>query len=117
MNYAIIRLGGKQFKVVEGDTINVERQSSPVKVDVLAYAEDENIIIGTPVISNIEIKADIIDEDNVKTIVARYKSKSKYRKVNGHKQPFSVIKISKISKKDSVKKTKTKETKKGEVSK
>jgi len=97
MNYAIVRLGGKQFRITEGDTISVERQQSPVNVEVLAYAEGDTITLGTPLLTNITVIADIIDETTVKTVVSRYKSKSRYRKSNGHKQPFSTIKISKIS--------------------
>jgi len=97
MNYAIVRLGGKQFKIEEGDTVTVERQQSPVNVEVLAYAEGDNITLGTPVLTNITVTAEVIDEKTVKTVVSRYKSKSRYRKSNGHKQPFSIVKISKIS--------------------
>lgn len=108
MNYAIVRLGGKQFKIVEGDTISVERQQNPVKIDVLAYAEGDNITLGTPVLSNVTVTAEIVDEETVKTTVARYKAKSRYRKVNGHKQPYSIIKISKISTKGESKKEEVK---------
>jgi large subunit ribosomal protein L21 len=97
MNYAIVRLGGKQFKIEEGDTVTVERQQSPVNVEVLAYAEGDTITLGTPVLTNVTVTAEVIDEKTVKTVVSRYKSKSRYRKSNGHKQPFSIIKISKIS--------------------
>jgi len=113
MDYAIVRLGGKQFKVSEGDTISVERQVNPVELEVLAYSEDDKITLGTPVLSNVEVKAEIVNEERVKTTVARYKSKSRYRKVKGHKQPFSIIKISKVSKKGSTKA----EIKKEEVNK
>lgn len=108
MNYAIVRLGGKQFKISEGDTIQVERQESPVKVEVLAYAEDDKISLGTPVLNDITVSAEIVDEEIVKTVVARYKSKSRYRKVNGHKQPYSIVKISKISKNSETKKEEVK---------
>ena len=76
MNYAIVRLGGKQFKVVEGDTIMVESQQSPIKVEVLAYAEGEGITLGSPLVSNVTVEAEIVGDDTVKTRVARYKSKS-----------------------------------------
>ena len=108
MNYAIVRLGGKQFKISEGDTIQVERQESPLKIEVLAYSEGDKISLGTPVLSDVTVSAEIIDEETVKTIVARYKSKSRYRKVNGHKQPYSIIKISKIYTKGETKKEEVK---------
>ena len=118
MKYAIVRLGGKQFKVSEGDVFNVERQANPLSIEVLAYSEGENLELGTPILTDVVVKAEITDEDTVKTRVARYKSKSRYRKVNGHKQPFSVIKVTEISKSGSTstKSTKTK-VKKEEESK
>lgn len=104
MNYAIVRFGGKQFRIENGTVLNVERQESPLKMDVLAYFDGETLELGTPLLENIEVDAEIVDETNVKTRIGRYKSKSRYRKVNGHKQPFSVIKIKEVSKKGAVKK-------------
>jgi len=103
MNYAIVRLGGKQFKITEGDTFSVERQQNPINLEVLAYSDGEKVTLGSPVLSNVEITTEIIDENIVKTTVSRYKSKARYRKTNGHKQPFSVVKVSKISTKGEVK--------------
>lgn len=114
MKYAIVRLGGKQFKVSEGDVFNVERQANPLSIEVLAYSEGETLELGTPVLTDVIVKAEITDEDTVKTRVARYKSKSRYRKVNGHKQPFSVIKVTEIAKSGSTKSTKTKAKKEEE---
>jgi len=120
MNYAIVRFGGKQFKIENGTVLNVERQESPIKMDVLAYFDGETLELGTPILENIDVKAEITDENTVKTRIGRYKSKSRYRKVNGHKQPFSVIKIQELSKKGESKPVKAvskSKVKKEEVSK
>ena len=98
MDYTIVRLGGKQFNIKQGDTIKVERQSMPVDIKVLAHSENDSLTVGTPFLNNISVETEIVNDYKVKTTVARYKSKSRYRKVKGHKQPFNTIKITKISK-------------------
>ena len=97
MNYTIVRLGGKQFNIKQGDVITVERQSLPLDIKVLAHCEDDNLQIGTPFLDNVKIESEVLSEVKVKTTVARYKSKSRYRKVKGHKQPFNQIKFTKIT--------------------
>ena len=104
MKYAIIELGGKQFKIQEGDTFKLERQKA-LSFGVLMYSDGKETLIGQPTLANIDIKAEIIGVERAKKIrVARFKSKSRYRKVRGHKQPLSVVKVEKISKKSSTKK-------------
>ncbi|MBN1162361.1 50S ribosomal protein L21 [Patescibacteria group bacterium] len=98
MKYAVIRLGGKQFIVKEKDKIELERQQSPLNVDVLLYSEDENVLIGEPVLDKVLVEAEVVEEKKGdKVRVVRFKSKSRYRKVKGHRQPLSVVEIKKIS--------------------
>lgn len=99
MKYAIAKIGGKQFKIKEGSTIKVESQSKP-KFDVLAYSDGKNFQIGTPVITDVKVKAKVVAEGKDKKIrVARFRAKSRYDKVKGHRQPITVLKIEEISKK------------------
>jgi len=116
MKYAIAQLGGKQVKICEGATFKLERQKD-LKFDVLLFSEDSKVLIGTPYLKNINVSADIVGEERTKKIrVARFKSKSRYRKVKGHRQPISVITIKKIqevtSKQPAAKKSKNLEEKK-----
>ena len=98
MKYAVIRLGGKQFIVKKGDKIEVERQPTPLKLDVLLYSDGKEILVGSPVIDNVSVKADVIEEKKGDKIrVARFKSKSRHRKVKGHRQPLSVVEITDVS--------------------
>jgi len=98
MSYAIIQLGGKQLKVNEGDTFEIERQKA-LDFNVLAYSDGKNLEIGTPFLKDVKVKAKIIEEKRGKKVrVARFKSKSRYRRVQGHRQPLSVVKIEEISK-------------------
>ncbi len=99
MTYAIIRFGGKQFKVSEGDKFHSPRLEDP-KNEVLLFDDGENIEIGTPILEGHEVKLEKIEDGRDRKIrVGRYKSKSRYRKIKGHKQPFSVFRVTKIGKK------------------
>ena len=96
--YAIIQLGGKQFKITEGLEFSVERQEK-LDIAVLLYSDGKTVELGEPTLTGVTVKAKIIEEKNAPKIrVARFKSKSRYRKVKGHKQPMSVVKIEAITK-------------------
>lgn len=97
MKYAIIGLGGKQFKITEGSTIKLEHQDD-VKPSVLVYNNDaDEIFIGEPFLDNVIVEATIVENKlDKKVTVARFKSKSRYRKKKGHRQPVSMVKIDKI---------------------
>ncbi len=96
--YAVIKLGSKQYLVHEGDEIELERQKSPLKIDVLLYADESDVLIGNPYLSAVSVKTSVLEEKLGKKVrVARFKKKSRYDKVKGHRQPISVVKIDKIS--------------------
>lgn len=95
--YAIIQLGGKQFTVHEGDTFEVERQSS-VKPQVLAYSNGEEIVFGTPYLKDVKVVAKAAGEKRAKRVVIqRFKAKSRHRRKQGHRQPMTVVSVEKIS--------------------
>jgi len=95
--YAAIKLGSKQYLVHEGDVIELERQKNPVKAEVLFYADDTDIVVGEPYASGISIKISVLEEKlGRKVRVARFKKKSRYEKVKGHRQPMSVVKVDTI---------------------
>jgi large subunit ribosomal protein L21 len=96
--YAVIKLGSKQYLVHEGDEIELERQKSPLKIVVLLYADESVVLIGNPYLSAVSVKTSVLEEKLGKKVrVARFKKKSRYDKVKGHRQPVSVVKIDKIS--------------------
>jgi len=98
MKYAIIAFGGKQLKVSEGDTFNIEEQGE-LSSSVLAYSDGEKLEVGTPVLSDMTVKlSKVEDKKDKKVRVVRFKSKSRYHKVKGHRQPISVVKVEKIGK-------------------
>jgi large subunit ribosomal protein L21 len=109
--YAVIQFGGKQLLVTEGQKFEIERQGS-LEMDVLLFSENGNVQIGTPILKDIAVKATLLeDKKDKKIVVARYKSKSRYRKKKGHRQPISVIQIDQIGKATAKAKTEVKEEK------
>ena len=100
--YAIIETGGKQYKVNPGQTIDVERldvaEGNTVELDrVLLIADGERVIVGTPTIDGAKVVATSQGEGKgKKVIVFKYKSKVRYRKKTGHRQPYTRLVIDKI---------------------
>lgn len=117
MKYAVIQTGGKQYKVFEGDTIEVERltanpASSMVFSDVLLAVTDGEVKIGTPYIAGMTVSADVLGNTKGEKIrVAKFKAKSRYRRTTGHRQALTQVKITQIGGK-SEKKVAEKETEK-----
>ncbi|MBD3366225.1 50S ribosomal protein L21 [candidate division WWE3 bacterium] len=95
MKYAIIAVGGKQFIVEEGLEFRLERQDNP-KAEVLYYKDGRTTQIGAPILENVEVKLSKVEDYTKKTDIFRFKSKSRYRRRKGHKQPMSVLKVDSI---------------------
>lgn len=110
MKYAIVKIGGKQFKIEEGQKFDVESQNG-LNFEVLYYTDGKEILIGEPILTDVKINAEIVeDKRDRKVRIARFKSKSRYRRVQGHRQPISVIEVKSITK-GSEKKVESKESK------
>ena len=89
--YAIIKTGGKQYRVQEGDNIFVEKLNADVDSNVvfdqvLAVVNDGDVKVGTPVVEGAKVTAKVF----------KYKAKSNYRRRQGHRQPFTKVTIEKI---------------------
>lgn len=107
MSYAVIKTGGKQYKVQAGEIIKIERleDSKPeTKLEfneVLAYGDDKNLELGEPTISGAKVEADLIKNGKNRTVLIFKKRRRKNsRRKNGHRQQFSLIRINKIFAKD-----------------
>jgi len=104
MDFAIIETGGKQYRVVPGEDLEVEKleteKGKKVSFDkILLIKNGEKIEIGTPYLKGKVIEAEVIDQKKGKKIrVARFKAKSRYRKVLGHRQRITQVKIGKKAK-------------------
>lgn len=102
MKKAVIAVGGKQYLVSEGETLEVEaikQDKKEISFETLLVIDGEKTEVGKPVLSGVSVKAEIIEPavkaDKVTAI--RYKAKKRVRKVHGHRQTLSRIKIQKIS--------------------
>ena len=96
--YAIIRTGGKQYKVEAGDELLVEKLdaevNAEVEFDVLLVADDAGVKIGTPVLDGVKAKAKVVEHGKgKKVIVFKYKPKKNIRKKQGHRQPYTKVEI------------------------
>ena len=101
--YAIIKTGGKQYKVSEGDLVRVEKLAYEVgeTVDfdqVLLVSNDGELKVGSPLVEGAKVSATVEDQNKDKIIVVyKYKPKKQYRKKHGHRQPYTLVKINSIS--------------------
>lgn len=102
MNYAVIKTGGKQYKVSEGDSIEIDRldqEKGKVSFDeVLLIVSDGNVKIGKPTISGEKVQAELLENfKGDKIRVSKFKSKVRYRRVTGFRSSLSKVIIGKIS--------------------
>ena len=107
MSYAVIKTGGKQYKVKSGQIIKIEKlQDSKVESkiefsEILAYGDDKTIEIGTPNVEGAKVEADLIKNSKNRTIlIFKKRRRHNSRRKNGHRQEYSMIKINKIFSKD-----------------
>ena len=107
MSYAVIKTGGKQYKVKAGEILKIEKlqdskPSSKVEFnDILAYGDDKTIEIGAPIISGAKVEAELIENSKNRTVlIFKKRRRHNSRRKNGHRQEFSKIRINKIYSKD-----------------
>ena len=127
MSFAIIQTGGKQYKVKASEILKIEKLENfktEGKIEfkeILAYGDEKNIEIGSPIIKGAKVEAELVKNGKNRTILIFKKRRRKNsRRKNGHRQLYSLIKIKKIFSKDGsileeakkeVKKVEKKETK------
>ena len=101
--YAVVKTGGKQYKVTEGATIEVNRVSvdegSALTIDtVLMVNQDGSVKIGAPTIDGAKVEAEVVRHTRgPKLVIWKMKRRKGYRNKNGHRQDLSILKINKIS--------------------
>lgn len=103
MAYAIIKTGGRQFRVAEGDTIDVDvLELEPGKTatfgDVLMFADGDDVTHGDPLISGAKVTAEVLEQRKDKKIIAfKYKRRKGYHRTVGHRRKLTRVKIKSIS--------------------
>ncbi|HTA40606.1 MAG TPA: 50S ribosomal protein L21 [Candidatus Acidoferrales bacterium] len=101
--YAIIETGGKQYKVAEGDIIRCDLLESEVGSDVtfdrvVLAGSGDDVKIGAPLLSGVSVTGTVLRQaKDKKILVFRYKPKKRVRKLNGHRQRYAEVKITKIA--------------------
>lgn len=102
--FAVIKTGGKQYKVSKGTVVSIEKMKGEYKKGdkltfdkVLLVDSGKDVTIGTPYIDGAKVDAEIVEIGRArKILVVKYKQKSRYLRRNGHRQPFFKIKVTSI---------------------
>ena len=100
--YAIIRSGGKQYRVEPDQVIDVERLPAQVGsaveiTDVLMVGDDGEVRLGQPLIQGARVIAEVVEHGRAdKVVVFKYKAKTRYRRKRGHRQPYTRLAIRRI---------------------
>jgi large subunit ribosomal protein L21 len=114
--YAIVETGGKQYRITEGETVDVEdlkvAEGSTVEIEkVLLIADDDNVIVGKPAIEGAKVTATAQSNGRGKKIIVfKYKPKVRYRRKLGHRQPYTRLVIDRIAMPGATEETKAKRT-------
>lgn len=100
--YAIVKTGGKQYKVFPGQVLEVEHlnaeENSPIELDrVLLLVDGTDVTVGKPNVAGAKVRATVLGEGKGKKIIVfKYKHKVRYRRKTGHRQPFTRLEINEI---------------------
>ncbi len=101
--YAVIQTGGKQYRVAEGETLRVEKLEAAtgdkLTFDPLLFADDGGgVQIGRPLLSSVKVEAEVLEQGRgSKIIIFKYKRRKSYRRKQGHRQPYTALKITSIA--------------------
>lgn len=100
--YAVIKTGGKQYRVSEGDTIRVEKLTGDVGAEVefgeVLMLGGEKVAVGKPIVAGAKVTAEILGQDRAKKIIVfKMKRRKRYRRKAGHRQPYTELRIKSVS--------------------
>ena len=99
--YAIIKTGGKQYRVQENDVLKVEKLNAAVgetiTFDEVVAVGGDKLQVGTPFVEGCAVQVEVLEQGkNEKVIIFKYKAKKDYRRKNGHRQPYTLVKVTGI---------------------
>jgi large subunit ribosomal protein L21 len=101
--YAVVKSGGKQYKVQEGEVLRVEKLPGDVGAeitfdDVLLFSDGEKVQVGTPRLENVTVKGTVVEQGQArKILVFKYKRRKRYRRKQGHRQQYTAVKVDSIA--------------------
>jgi large subunit ribosomal protein L21 len=101
MAYAIIRSGGKQFRVEPDQTVNLpligKNVGDAVELDILVFGGDDGVKVGSPLVEGVRVAASVVAHGRApKIIVFKKKRRKQYKRTQGHRQDFTKVKIESI---------------------
>ena len=99
--YAVIKTGGKQYRVQQGDVIYVEKldvqEGDAVNFDVLMLGDEGNVTIGAPTVKGAKVEGKVVGQvKSAKVVVFKYKAKKNERRKQGHRQPYTKVEITAV---------------------
>jgi len=103
MAYAIIQTGGKQYRVAEGDILDVEKLAleagqSTTFTDILMIADGDNVSIGAPFVHQASVKAEVVEQwKGEKVIAFKFRRRKGYHRTVGHRRQLTKLKITSIA--------------------
>ena len=107
MSYAVIKTGGKQYKVKSGEILKIEKlpgtkDNSKIEFkEILAYGDSKILEVGAPIVQGAKVEANLIKNSKNRTVlIFKKRRRQNSRRKNGHRQEFSMIRINKIFSKD-----------------
>ncbi len=101
--YAVIKTGGKQYRVAQGDKLRIEKLPGNVGDsvtfgDVLLVGEGDSLKIGAPMLAGAKVEAKITEQDRAKKIIIfKFRRRKNYHRKSGHRQPFTAVEITGIN--------------------
>ncbi|MCL6596647.1 MAG: 50S ribosomal protein L21 [Firmicutes bacterium] len=102
--YAVVETGGKQYRLAPGDTVTVERLRADVGASVdlgrvlLVVGDDGAVAVGTPTVEGARVRAEVLEHGrHRKILVFKYKPKVNYRRRQGHRQPYTRVRVTEIA--------------------
>ena len=101
--YAIFESGGRQYKAEENSVLRIDKlEAEPGSAltfdEVLAVSSDEGLTVGTPYVAGAKVEAKVIEQGKAKKIIVfKYKPKSQYKRIRGHRQQYTAVKITAIA--------------------
>ncbi|MFP4667653.1 MAG: 50S ribosomal protein L21 [Desulfosalsimonas sp.] len=101
--YAVVATGGKQYKVSEGDVLRIEKIAGNVGETVtfdkvLMFSDGDSVLLGEPALENAAVTGKILEQGrSKKVLVFKYKRRKRYRRKQGHRQPYTAVRIDSIT--------------------
>jgi large subunit ribosomal protein L21 len=99
--YAVIQTGGKQYRVAAGDVLRVEKleadKGAAITFDKVLLVGGDNVKVGKPFVTGAKVTATVVAQDRAKKIIVfKFRRRKNYRRKNGHRQPFTELRITGI---------------------